>query len=214
MSRFTGQGLTCIRGEREIFAGLDFDLSPGGALLLLGPNGSGKSSLLRLMAGLGRPTAGTIAWDGAPIADDAEGHSSRLHYIGHLDAVKPGLTVAENLAIWVRLRGGDDGGILAALRIVGLERLHHLPGRLLSAGQRRRVALARVVASPASLWLLDEPTTALDQESVAAFEGAVARHRDAGGLVVVSTNVDLGISNPAIIRLADYPPAPLPAAAQ
>ncbi len=209
MSRFTGQRLTCIRGEREVFAGLDFELGAGGALLVTGPNGSGKSSLLRLMAGLGRPAAGIVAWDGASIAGDRDAHAARLHYVGHLDAVKPALSVAENLAVWVRFKGGADGagGVDQALDVAGLAGLRDLPGRLLSAGQRRRLALARTVATPASLWLLDEPATALDRKSVTAFEDMVARHRDGGGLAVVATNVELAVAGARTIDLSDGPAA-------
>ena len=208
MSRFTGQRLTCIRGEREVFAGLDFALDAGEALLVTGPNGSGKSSLLRLMAGLGRPAAGTVAWDGASIADDRDAHAARLHYVGHLDAVKPALSVAENLAVWVRCKGAGATGVVdEALDVAGLAGLRDLPGRLLSAGQRRRLALARTVATPASLWLLDEPTTALDRESVTAFEDVVARHRGGGGLVVVATNVELAVAGARTIRLSGGPAA-------
>ena len=207
MSRFTGQRLTCIRGEREVFAGLDFELDAGEALLVTGPNGSGKSSLLRLMAGLGRPAAGIVAWDGVSIAGDRDAHAARLHYVGHLDAVKPALSVAENLAVWVRFKGGGAGGVDEALDSAGLAGLRDLPGRLLSAGQRRRLALARAVATPASLWLLDEPATALDRESVTAFEDMVARHRDGGGLVVVATNVELAVAGARAIDLSGGPAA-------
>lgn len=207
MSRFTGQRLTCIRGEREVFAGLDFELDAGEALLVTGPNGSGKSSLLRLMAGLGRPAAGIVAWDGASIAGDRGAHAARLHYVGHLDAVKPALSVAENLAVWVGFKGGGAGGVDEALDVAGLAGLRDLPGRLLSAGQRRRLALARTVATPASLWLLDEPATALDRKSVTAFEDMVARHRDGGGLAVVATNVELAVAGARTIDLSDGPAA-------
>lgn len=202
MNRFTGQDLSCVRGGRMVFAGLGFDVGPGNALLLAGPNGSGKSSLLRLMAGLARPAAGMIAWDGASVADDPESHAARLHYVGHLDAIKPALTVAENLSLWTGLRGGGD--VAAGLRQFGIERLADMPARLLSAGQRRRLALARVAASPAVLWLLDEPTVALDRDAVAAVESAIARHRAGGGLVVLSSNVDVGVAAPTLLRVGDF----------
>ncbi len=202
MNRFTGQGLSCVRGGRVVFTGLGFDVGPGEALLLTGANGSGKSSLLRLLAGLARPSSGAIAWDGAAIADDPESHAARLHYVGHLDAVKPALTVAENLSLWTELRGGGD--VAAGLRRFGIENLADMPARLLSAGQRRRLALARIAASPAALWLLDEPTVALDRDSVAAVEAAIARHRADGGVVVLSSNVDVGVTAPIMLRLGDF----------
>ena len=204
MSRFTGQDLTCIRGERVVFTGLDFEVAAGEALLLLGSNGSGKSSLLRLMAGLGRPAAGTLSWDGTPVSADPETHGGRLHYVGHLDALKPALTVAENLTVWARLKGGGGGSIEGALARFGLERLAALPARLLSAGQRRRLALARIAATAVPLWLLDEPTVALDRQSVAALEAAIVEHCTGGGLAVVSSNVDFKLPAPKILKLGDY----------
>jgi len=169
MSLFQGRSLACVRGERRVFQDLDFAVPPGGALVLTGANGSGKSSLLRLMAGLLHPTAGDLLWDGRPVAEDAEGHRARLHYLGHLDAVKPVLTLAENLAFWARLRVASGGGTLriaAALAAFDLTALAEAPGRRLSAGQRRRLALARLIAAPAELWLLDEPTVGLDRASL------------------------------------------------
>ncbi len=204
MSLFQGLGLSCIRGGRTVFANLDFAVSDGGVLVLRGPNGSGKSSLLRLMAGLLRPEAGEIRWDGEPLAQDPEAHGARLHYIGHLDAVKPALTVAENLSVWAGLRTGDRSGVAPALAQIGLDRLAGIPARLLSAGQRRRLALARITATPAPLWLLDEPTVALDSDAVAALESAIAAHRVGGGITVVSTHMDLGLERSTTLQLGDF----------
>jgi heme exporter protein A len=204
MSLFNGRRLTCVRGGRTVFADLDFAVSDGEALVLRGPNGSGKSSLLRLMAGLLPPAEGDVAWDGDAIGEDREAHGARLHYVGHLDAVKPALTVAENLSIWVVLRGADRSGVEAALARFGLDRLAGVQARLLSAGQRRRLALARITASPARLWLLDEPTVALDTTAVTALENAVAEHRNGGGIAVVSTHVDLGLGDATTLELDDF----------
>ena len=204
MSLFQGQGLSCIRGGRTVFANLDFAVSDGEVLVLRGPNGSGKSSLLRLMAGLLRPETGEICWDGEALAQDPEAHGARLHYVGHLDAVKPALTVAENLSIWAGLRTGDRSGVAPALAQIGLDRLAGIPARLLSAGQRRRLALARITATPAPLWLLDEPTVALDAAAVAAVESAIAAHRVGGGLTVVSTHMDLGLEPTTTLQLGDF----------
>ena len=159
-------GLAAFRGERLVFRDLDFTVAAGGALLLTGPNGSGKSTLLRLLAGLLRPAAGTLTWDGADALADLSAHARRVAYLGHQDAVKPALTAVENLRFAARLSGGAAGTALAA---VGLQDLADLPTRMLSAGQRRRLALARLALSQSPLWLLDEPTIGLDTASVQRF---------------------------------------------
>ncbi len=205
-SGIEGRGLVCVRGERTVFAGVDFAVAPGGALKLTGPNGSGKSSLLRLVAGLLRPAAGMISWDGAAVDDDADAHRARLRFVGHLDAVKPALTVAENLAFWAGLLGGGHEAnktVDQALERLGIGNLANVPAQLLSAGQRRRLALARIVAAPAPLWLLDEPTVTLDEESVATVESLIADHRAAGGLVVVATHAGIGIPGTDVLRLGE-----------
>ena len=207
MTLYAGHDLACRRGERLVFTGLSFRIAAGSALLLRGPNGSGKSSLLRCMAGLLAPVAGTQTWDDQPIALDADAHRGRLRYLGHQDAVKPALTVLENLALWQQLHGLHDAAAIGrALAGLGLDRLAELPARLLSAGQRRRVALARLLASPASLWLLDEPTTALDDDGVERFARMVGDHRAAGGLVVLSSHGDPGVAGD-VLALADFTPA-------
>lgn len=203
MEGFTGTGLACIRSDRIVFAGLDFAVGPGEALVLSGPNGSGKSSLLRLMAGIAAPAAGEITWLGAPVRDDPERFFADMHYVGHRDAVKPALTVRENLAFHAALRpGGAD--IDGALDKVGLAALADLPARMLSAGQARRLTLARILASPANLWLLDEPTIALDTRSVERMRTAIADHRANGGVVVASTNVPLGIDDALSVDMANF----------
>ncbi|MSO85026.1 MAG: heme ABC exporter ATP-binding protein CcmA [Rhodospirillales bacterium] len=202
MSLFTGHDLTCIRGERRVFAGLRFALDPGGALLLQGANGSGKTSLLRLMAGLGRPAEGRIRWHDVDIADDCETHNARLHFVGHGDTVKPALSARENIAFWTDLRGGGD--VEGALSAFGLGPLAAVPGRFLSAGQRRRVNLARLAAAPAALWLLDEPATALDSDSVARLRDAIARHRAGGGSVALSSHGGLDIPDAVPLDLTDF----------
>ena len=204
MSLFEGRALSCQRGDRLVFAGLDFALGPGEALLLLGANGSGKSSLLRLMAGLARPAAGEIAWGGAPIAGRMEEHYERQHFLGHLDAVKPVLSVAENLAFWSGLRGGDGRAVESALAAFDLASLAELPARLLSAGQKRRLALARLLAAPAELWLLDEPSVGLDRASVERLTAAIAAHRAGGGRVVAATHLPLGLEDARELPVDDY----------
>lgn len=189
MSAFEGQNLSCVRGGRVVFARLDFALPSGGALVLAGPNGSGKSSLLRLMAGLSPPVAGRLTWSGEAVADDPAAHRRRLHYVGHLDGIKPALTARETLVTAAGLRGdGDalDAAAGGALAVMGIARLAEVPARYFSAGQRRRLALARLFASPAPLWLLDEPRTALDAEATAHLDQAMVRHRGEGGMIVVA----------------------------
>jgi heme exporter protein A len=205
-TRFLGRGLACRRGGRLVFQGLDFALGDGGALLLVGPNGSGKSSLLRVMAGLTPPAAGSLAWDGTSLVEDPAAHRARLHFIGHLDALKPVLTAAETLAFWASIRGGEPAAQAAALERFHLQPLADLPCRFLSAGQRRRLALARLLASPAPLWLLDEPTTGLDEESTADLLAAIAAHRSQGGMVVAATHLDLPLPGAARLALQDFAP--------
>lgn len=207
MSLFAGRELVCVRGERTVFAGLDFALDAGEALVLTGPNGSGKSSLLRLMAGLLRPARGALTWDGAPISADREAHCARLHYVGHLDAIKPALSVRENLRFWAGLANGPGAGDPGpALAGFGLEPLADIPARMLSAGQRRRLALARLLAAPAPLWLLDEPTVALDAESVGRLEAAVATHRADGGIVVLATHAGIALEPAQELHIARHAP--------
>ena len=206
MTLFAGHGLACRRGERLVFTGLSFRIAGGEVLLLRGPNGSGKSSLLRCMAGLLTPVAGTQTWDDKPIALDLDAHRGRLRYLGHQDAVKPALTVLENLALWQQLHGvRDSAAIRRAVAALGLDGLSALPARLLSAGQRRRVALARLLAAPAPLWLLDEPTTTLDDEGIERFARMVGGHCDGGGLVVLSSHGDPGLDGKAL-ALPDFTP--------
>ncbi|MCH8154165.1 MAG: heme ABC exporter ATP-binding protein CcmA [Proteobacteria bacterium] len=184
MSLFEGRDLLCVRGERRVFEGLSFALAAGGLLVLTGPNGSGKSSLLRIMAGLLRPAAGALLWDGTPVRDDPDAQAARLQYLGHLDAVKPVLSAAENLMFWAALHGGGAAEVTRALDGFDLGALAEVPGRMLSAGQKRRVALARLLAAPAEVWLLDEPTVGLDAASLARLTGAIdadwAKSREIG----------------------------------
>lgn len=202
-ARLSAAGLTCDRGERRVFAHVAFEVAAGGVLAVVGPNGTGKSSLLRLLAGLLPPAGGQIAWNGQPAADDADAHRARLHYIGHLDALKPTLTPAEMLAFQAALRGQRLGAaaVAAALDAFGLARFANLPARFLSQGQRRRAALARLVATPAPLWLLDEPTLGLDADSVALLAAALARHRSAGGLAVIATHGGLELGAHSVLDL-------------
>ncbi len=189
MHLLTASGLALFRGERLVFRDLSFSVGAGQVLLLRGPNGAGKSSLLRALAGLAPLAAGELLWDGENALEDHPSHAKRIAWLGHLDAVKPALTAAENVS--------DP----AALAAVGLASYAALPARLLSAGQKRRLAIARVIATAAPLWLLDEPTTGLDAASVAQFIGICERHRAAGGLIIASTHTELDFSAAKTLNL-------------
>ena len=193
--RLTATGLAVSRGGRPVFADLSFTLSPGELLAVTGPNGAGKSTLLRLVAGLLRPSAGTVKLEEAE--DAAIG--ANAHYLGHLDALKPGLTVRQNLDFWRLLWGGGD--IDAALEAVGLEPLGDLHAAVLSAGQRRRVALARLLVAPRVLWLLDEPATALDAAAEAGLGRLIADHLSGGGMAIAATHRDLPLKPTATLAL-------------
>jgi heme exporter protein A len=195
--------LACIRGERPVFRGVSFALGPGGALILRGPNGSGKSSLLRILAGFLRPVGGEVAWHGEDMRETAEAHRARTHYVGHLEAVKPTLTVAEHLSFWAAAKGFAQpaAGILAAL---DLEELADVPGRFLSAGQKRRLTLTRLIATPADLWLLDEPSITLDVASTRRLEAMLAAHRGRGGMAVVATHTDIDLPGAESIDMAGH----------
>lgn len=207
MTVLAGRGLTCIRGDRLIFRDLDLTVEAGGALLLRGPNGSGKSSLLRCLAGLLPLAGGALTWDGRPVTEDRDHYRRRLCYVGHQDAVKPALSVAENLRVWAQLYGADGNAAVGrALVRLGLAGLADLPALLLSAGQRRRLALARLALVPAPLWLLDEPTTGLDDDSILRFTGLVAEHRRRGGMVVLSSHDGPDFAE-SELSLPDFRPA-------
>jgi heme exporter protein A len=187
--------LACERGGRLVFEGVNFLLRAGELMELTGPNGSGKSSLLRLIAGLGEPSDGHIALQGG-YAELSIGQ--QCHYIAHQDAIKPALTVLENLEFWRGYLGG--GGCQQAISAFGLERLADYPAQLLSAGQKRRLSLARLALVPRLLWLLDEPTVGLDAASQARLFSLISAHLDKGGMVIAATHVPLTVL--ATVKLA------------
>lgn len=181
-----------MRGGREVFAGLDFEAVAGEAVAVVGRNGSGKTSLLRLIAGLLVPAGGTIVLDGG----DAEMTlPEQCHYLGHRDALKPALSVAENLTFWADFLGGERLDFAQSLATVGLEHATHLPAGFLSAGQRRRLSLARLLTVRRPVWLLDEPTNALDVTGQDMFGGLMREHLSRGGLIVAATHAPLGIDS-------------------
>jgi heme exporter protein A len=171
-----------------VFDGLSFAVGPGEALLLSGPNGAGKTSLLRQIAGLLPLAAGRLSLDGA--APDAV-LAELCHYVGHLNAVKTSLSVAENLAFWARFLGANGASLARALDAFGLAPLADLPAGLLSAGQKRKLALSRLFTAPRPIWLLDEPQTSLDAASLNALDAAMASHLGLGGIAVVASHVPL-----------------------
>ena len=206
---FQAQNISCNRGEKCVFKGLSFSLQNGGALILRGPNGSGKSSLLRMMAGLSTPAEGELLWNKENIAQDPFYHRDRIHYLGHFNAVKPALTVKENLAVWQKLRGTSSSvrqeekkALERALIAFDMLHLADLPARLLSSGESRRLALARLLANNASLWLLDEPANGLDDSSRRALEEIVSEHQVAGGMVVISVHGPSNLTNTHTLNLS------------
>lgn len=193
-ARFAGVGLAAFRGGRAVFRGLDFSLDPGGALLLVGPNGCGKSTLLRIMAGLTRARAGALRWGDEDLDPRTAEHRARLSWSGWLDAIKPTLTCGEHLRLYAAADGhAPEISPADALTAVGLAGFSDRPGRFLSAGQRKRVALARLLVRRAPLWLLDEPTTGLDADGARLFQGLATRHLTDGGMIVAATHADLGV---------------------
>ena len=202
--KLLAENLALSRGGRPLLAGISFVVGPGEALLLLGANGVGKTTLIRAVAGLLAPAAGSIRIDG--------GHAERsvgeqCHYIGHLNGVKASLTVAENAAFWARFLGRKPEGIDAALAAFGLASLRDIPAASLSAGQQRRWGLARVLLAHRPIWLLDEPTVALDHAAVEALTRVVAEHLAAGGLVIAATHVPLGFTKARELALGAAAPA-------
>lgn len=202
LMRLTGDNLSCRRGGRLVFTGVSFAVAAGEALLVTGRNGAGKSTLLRLLAGLLPVAGGRFGCDGG---DPERSVGEQAHYVGHLDTLKPGLSVRDNLAFWSTWIGGADdrptGGIDPALAALALDGLADLPAGYLSAGQRRRLALARLVAVRRPIWLLDEPTAALDVTVQATLAHLMRDHLAAGGLIVAATHGPIGLDGARELRI-------------
>jgi len=197
--RLVGEGLRVERGERRIFDGVGFAVSAGQALVITGPNGSGKSTLLKAIAGFLPPAAGSIRLEGGGDAPVAE----HCHYLAHANALKPQLTVEDNLRFWADFCGpGID--VDAALEQVGLPGVGDIPTGFLSAGQKRRVAIARLLAARRPVWLLDEPTAALDAASDRRFARIVAEHLASGGIAVAATHQPLGLAEPLTLDMTPF----------
>ncbi len=192
----SAQGLACVRGDRVLFKNVGFTLNAGGLLYVMGENGSGKSSLLRLLCGLLMPEAGSVQWGGEQVKLSSERYLSNLLYIGHLNGLKDDLTAIENLQISARLAGTEANmqSALHALKAIGIERCANLPVRVLSQGQKRRVALARLWLTDCPLWILDEPFAALDTLSVDTLASHLSVHINNGGMAIITTHQDVAIS--------------------
>jgi heme exporter protein A len=198
--RLSGENLILERGGRRLFTGLFFEVREGEALVIQGSNGAGKSSLLRAIAGF-------LPFSGGHLRHEGGNAQARLgeqaHYFGHADSLRSALTAEENLAFWAVVHGGSACGVKPALERLGLPHVLDFPVRALSAGQRRRVALARLLIAHRAIWLLDEPTTALDGGSQTLFASVMQYHLSRGGLIVVATHAPLGIGAARQVRL-DY----------
>ena len=189
--RLSGLDVRCVRGGREVFSGLDFEASSGEALAVTGPNGSGKTSLLRLIAGLLTIADGSIGLEGG---ESELTLPEQAHYLGHRDALKSALSVMENLSFWRDFLGGEVFDAGASLAAVGLDHAAHLPAAYLSAGQRRRLSIARLLVVRRPVWLLDEPTNALDTAGQSMFAALMGDHLSRGGLIIAATHAPLGIA--------------------
>lgn len=191
----SAEGLACERSEHTLFHGLGFELDGGEALLVRGGNGRGKTSLLRILCGLSQPAAGAVHWRGEPLARVHEQYGREMAYVGHVNGIKDDLTPLENLRLAADLGGRtlDEDAAVAALEQLGLGRCLDLPARVLSFGQRRRVALAGLVTAGALLWILDEPLTGLDVHGVALVEGLIRDHVLAGGMAIMTTHQPLSL---------------------
>jgi heme exporter protein A len=198
--RLLATDLTCVRGGRQVFSAVGFVVDAGEALLVTGPNGAGKSSLLRLIAGLLGVAGGDLSLDGG---DGELTIGEQAHYLGHQDALKPSLSVAENLAFWASVLGDGATRVEAALAAVGLAGLSRLPAIYLSAGQRRRLSIARLVAIARPIWLLDEPTSSLDASGQSMLTDLMRAHLAGGGLVLAATHAPIGIEGAKTLRLGE-----------
>jgi heme exporter protein A len=189
--RLSGSGVRCVRGGRDVFSGLDFEASSGEALAVIGANGSGKTSLLRMIAGLLVIAGGSIGLEGG---ESELTLPEQAHYLGHRDALKPALSVLENLSFWRDFLGGEASDARESLAAVGLDHAVFLPAAYLSAGQRRRLSVARLLTIRRPIWLLDEPTNALDVAGQSMFAGLMSDHLARGGLIIAATHAPLGIT--------------------
>ena len=195
--------LTCIRGKRTLFSGLDLEVSSGQWLHIRGENGVGKTSLLRLLSGLSKPAAGQIFWNQQAIELDPSEYHRNLLFLGHRDALKDDLTALENLAIASALDAltVSEEEVLLALHRFGLRGREDLPVHYLSAGQKRRVLLARLLLRKPQLWILDEPFNALDIQAVEMLSGLISDHIAAGGMAIMTSHQAIPMPNGRVVQL-------------
>ncbi|CAH2396814.1 heme ABC exporter ATP-binding protein CcmA [Mesorhizobium escarrei] len=199
--RLIAENLGGERGGEAVFSGLNFALGKGQALIVTGPNGAGKSTLLRVVAGLLPVAAGRLLIEGG--AEDFPSIASACHYLGHQNAMKTALSVAENLRFWRDFSGADFLSAEEALAMVGLDGIGHLPFGYLSTGQRRRAAIAKLLVSRRPLWLLDEPTAGLDKASEERFGELMREHCSEGGIIIAATHLPLGIEGATELRMGE-----------
>jgi heme exporter protein A len=204
--RLVAEGVVGERGGETVFSRIDFAVSDGEALVVTGPNGSGKSTLLRIIAGLLPAAEGSIRLEGG--GEEAPDPAAACHYLGHENGMKPALSVAENLDFWRNFNGAPALDIGEALEAVDLETVAHLPYGYLSTGQRRRIAIARLLISHRPLWLLDEPTAGLDRRSEDRFAALMTAHLRQGGMIVAATHVALGLDAVKELRMGERPSPP------
>jgi heme exporter protein A len=203
------ENLSARRGARRVLSGLEFRLPGGRAALVRGPNGAGKSTLLRVLAGLLPLKDGDVRLGALSLKDDRSGFQEQVTYAGHLDAVKPALTVAQNLGVWAGLYGANAPRVDDALEYFGLEQIADRPAAQCSAGQKRRLGLARLMVIDRPLWLLDEPTVSLDAHSSGLVADLVNQHCAAGGSAMIATHIDLDLNDPDVLTIdpvGDTPP--------
>lgn len=198
------RNLECVRGEHTLFSNVSLSINPGELMFVGGPNGSGKTSLLRLLCGLSLPDEGEIVWDGVNIQELQDNYRSILTYLGHLGGIKDDLTAVENLHISCALAGDaiDEEQAIDALERIGLAGREQLPAKVLSQGQRRRVALARLLVTQTKLWILDEPLTALDVAAVELIKQILERNLQNGGMVIMTTHQEIHMTATAVHHLA------------
>lgn len=199
--RLLADGLACQRGGRIVFRGLDIMLQGGEALIVTGPNGAGKSSLLRMLAGLVDLAQGSLTFEGG---ESEKALGEQTHYVGHLDALKAAMSVRQTIQFWSDFLGGVERDIEHVLAAFDLSELVNLPVAYLSAGQRRRLSLSRLLVAPRPLWLLDEPSVALDAVNLARLVSVMEVHLMRGGMIIAATHQTLGLMNSKMLELGSH----------